>query len=147
MKVTFHLAEKFVDPFISINAQRESPSLLKLSVAIDRLVNQTTIVGYVENHETTIPLYRILRFYTQDKHVVCETLEGQYQVHRRLYQIRELVEQQDFIAISNAEIINRTAIESFSLTRGGSYSINLTNDTIVYPSRRYLKRIKEALLK
>lgn len=147
MKVIFNLAEKFAQPFISINAQRQDEDLITLSIAIDRLVNRMTIIGNDGNEQTVIPLYKVIRFYTRDKSVVCETSERVFRITERLYELREQLSDFDFIAISNSEIVNQTAIASFSLSKTGQYHINLTTGAVAYPSRRYLKQIKEAILK
>lgn len=147
MDVLFNLAQKFVTPSISINAQKESRELIQLSIEIDRLVNKMTIVGYQDNRQIVVPFYRIIRFYTQDKHVVCETTAGTYRVRQRMYELRTRLSEATFISVSNAEIINKSAIESFSLTGSGSYQINLTTGASTYTSRRYVKQIKEAFSK
>ncbi|MTV82258.1 LytTR family DNA-binding domain-containing protein [Secundilactobacillus folii] len=147
MNVIFNLAEKFAKPFISINAQKESRELVALSVAIDRVVNQLTIIGYADGKQTVIPFYQITRFYTQGKHVVCETGDGAYKIHERMYELRERLAGTDLIPVSNAEIVNKTVIKSFQLTKSGSYQINLTNGDTTFSSRRFVKYIREAFLK
>ena len=147
MDVIFNLAEKFVKPFISINAQKENRELVQLSVEIDQLVNNMTIIGCQNERQIVVPFYQIIRFYTQDKHVVCETVAGTYQVRQRMYELREQLSESTFIAVSNAEIVNKTAIKSFSLTNSGSYQIHLTTGATTYTSRRYVHHIKETFLK
>lgn len=147
MDIMFNLAKKFVTPSISINAQKESRELIQLSVEIDRLVNKMTVIGYQDNRRIVVPFYRIIRFYTQGKHVVCETTTGTYRVRQRMYELRTQLSDSMFISVSNAEIVNKSAIQSFSLTNSGSYQINLTTGASTYTSRRYVKQIKEAFLK
>lgn len=147
MQVFFNIAKKFATPSISINTQKESQELVHLSVEIDRLVNKMTIIGYQDNRQIVVPFYRIIRFYTKDKHVVCETITGTYRVRQRMYELRTQLSKSTFISVSNAEIVNRSAIQSFSLTSSGSYQINLTTGDSTYTSRRYVREIKEAFLK
>lgn len=147
MEIIFQLAEKFVKPFISINAQNASPDLIQLSVALDRVVNQLTFIGYGADEQVVVPFYQVIRLYTEQHRVVCETSNGIYQIHARMYELRDQVRDTDLLPVSNAEIVNQSLIKSFALTKSGSFVIHLTNGETVYSSRRYVKTIKEALLK
>ncbi|MCI1987338.1 MAG: LytTR family transcriptional regulator [Lactobacillus sp.] len=146
MKIYFDLAAQFLNPAISIQAQAKSPQLLQLAKTIDRVVNQDVLTGIKGEQHVRIAMYQVIRFYTQNKNVVCETTEGTYRIRARIYQLRERLPQQDFIAISSSEILRIAAIKAFSLTKGGEFAVDLTNGAKAYASRRYIKQIKEALL-
>ena len=113
---------------------------------IDRVVNKDVLTGTNGNKNTIIALYQVIRFYTENKNVVCETTNGTYRIRKRIYQLREQLSQQDFIAISSSEIVRIAVIETFSLSARGEFIVQLTNGEQAYASRRYIKQIKEALL-
>lgn len=147
MNILFNIAQRFAEPIITINAQEKTPDLLTLAISIDRLVNQTTLIGYHQEQRIVVPLYKVIRFYTQSKGVMCETADGVYRMRERLYELRDRLSESSFIAISNSEIVSKTAIESFSLTKQGSYQVHLVTGDTTYTSRRYVKHIREAFLK
>lgn len=147
MNILFNIAQRFTEPMITINASEKTPDLVTLAVSIDRLVNQTTLIGYQQEQRIVVLLYRVIRFYTQSKVVMCETVDGVYRMRERLYELRDRLSGVSFIAISSSEIVSKTAIESFSLTKQGSYQIHLITGDATYTSRRYMKNIREAFLK
>ena len=147
MNILFNIAQRFTEPMITINASEKTPDLVTLAVSIDRLVNQTTLIGYQQEQRIVVPLYRVIRFYTQSKVVMCETADGVYRMRERLYELRDRLSGVSFIAISSSEIVSKMAIESFSLTKQGSYQIHLITGDATYTSRRYMKNIREAFLK
>lgn len=87
----------------------------------------------------------ILRFYAEDKGVRAQTEAGAYTVRERLYELEELLDPRTFVRISHSEIINLHKITGLDLKLSGTIKMTLTGGTACYVSRRYVKKIKQAL--
>ncbi len=86
----------------------------------------------------------ISRIYIENRQVLAETIQGEYHLGLRLYQVLEKLPSY-FIKISQSEIVNLKEIERFNITPNGLVEIHLKNKETTYSSRRYLKAIKEKL--
>lgn len=88
---------------------------------------------------------RIYRICPADKKVFAITDQGEYTMRLRLYELEERLDANDFVRISNSEIINIHKVKSFDLSFTGTICVSFTNGPITYVSRRYVKKIKEIL--
>ena len=87
----------------------------------------------------------ILRLYGEDKAVRAQTADGAYTVPLRLYELEERLHPFRFARISHSEIVNLGKVRSLDLKLSGTVRLILTDGTVCYASRRYVKRIREAL--
>lgn len=87
----------------------------------------------------------ILRFYAEDKGVRAQTEAGAYTVRERLYELEEQLDPRTFVRISHSEIINLHKVTGLDLKLSGTIKMTLTGGTACYVSRRYVKKIKQAL--
>lgn len=87
----------------------------------------------------------ILRLYGEDKAVRAQTADGAYTVPLRLYELEERLRPFRFARISHSEIVNLGKVRSLDLKLSGTVRLILTDGTVCYASRRYVKRIREAL--
>ena len=91
-----------------------------------------TLLGFREGTAVPLAPESILRFYGEEKEVKVQTLDGTFTVRQRLYELEARLDRR-FVRISHSE----------SLT--GTIRMTLTGGTVTYVSRRYVKKIKEAL--
>ena len=87
----------------------------------------------------------IIRLYATNGKVYAETEDGEYQLRLRLYELEERLDKDDFVRISNSEIINLKRVKGFDLSYTGTICVSFQNDTVTYVSRRYIKKIKQVL--
>ena len=87
----------------------------------------------------------ILRLYGEDKAVRAQTADGAYTVPLRLYELEEQLRPLRFARISHSEIVNLGKVRSLDLKLSGTVRLTLTDGTVCYASRRYVKKIREAL--
>ncbi|POH21695.1 LytTR family DNA-binding domain-containing protein [Fructilactobacillus sanfranciscensis] len=146
MKVKFSIAKQFIEPFIQINAAQKSTELQQLAESIQKLTQEWLITGYQNRQQFVLSLPQIVRFYTENGAVICETdNQHHYRIKERIYFLHNQLPKEMFLQISSAEIVNINKIDYFSLSKAGRYQINLTNGTLTYASRRFVKTIKEDL--
>lgn len=89
----------------------------------------------------------ILRFYAEDKGVFAQLSNGQVCIVRsRLYELEEQLDAHTFVRISHSEIVNLKQVTALDLSLSGTIKMTLAGGTAVsYASRRYVKKIKQAL--
>ena len=87
----------------------------------------------------------VLRFFAEDKGVSCQTGKGVFSVRQRLYELEELLEGTRFVRVSNSEIVNLDRVAGLDLTLTGTIKMTLEGGAVCWVSRRYVKKIKQAL--
>lgn len=87
----------------------------------------------------------ILRFYAEDKGVKAQTGEDACTVRERLYELEERLDPRTFVRISHSEIVNLRKVTGLDLALSGTIKMTLAGGTVCWVSRRYVKKIKQAL--
>ena len=103
------------------------------------------IVGYLEERAKILDESYIVRVFSSNKKVFAKTHDIEYLLKIPLYEFLERVGQNQFIRISNTEIVNLKKIVEFDLSFTGTICIKLSNGDISYVSRRYVTQIKQIL--
>ncbi|MFT9005518.1 MAG: LytTR family DNA-binding domain-containing protein [Liquorilactobacillus hordei] len=147
MLIQFNFSEKFIDPFISINAKQKTEELNNLAFVIEKVVNEKILIGKHEDNYKSIYLHQIISIHTESKKIICETKDGNFSIKNRIYELSTLLPKQIFLQISSSEIVNITQIKEFSLSQTGVYQVNLLNGRKTYTSRRYAQAIRKEFLK
>lgn len=100
---------------------------------------------YTEREAVRVSRSMVLRFYAEDKGVLCQTGKGTFTVRRRLYELEEELAGTKFVRVSNSEIVNLDRVTGLDLTLAGTIKMTLEGGTVCWVSRRYVKKIKSAL--
>ncbi len=87
----------------------------------------------------------MIRIYLNSGKVVAVTDKGEYVLRLRLYEIENLLLTDQFIRISNSEIINLKKVNNFDLSFTGTICVKLSNGVTTYVSRRYIPKLKKIL--
>lgn len=87
----------------------------------------------------------LIRVYANAGKVFAVTDKGEYTIRLRLYEIEKRLNPNQFVRISNSEIINFKKVKNFDLSLTGTICVALTNGTTTYVSRRYVSKIKTIL--
>ncbi len=87
----------------------------------------------------------MIRIYLNSGKVVAVTDKGEYILRLRLYEIEKLLLTDQFIRISNSEIINLKKVNNFDLSFTGTICVKLSNGITTYVSRRYVPKLKKIL--
>lgn len=87
----------------------------------------------------------LIRIYASSGKVFAVTSNGEYPVRLRLYELEERLDANQFVRISNSEIINLKKVQNFDLSFTGTICVKLSDGTLTYVSRRYVSKIKKIL--
>ena len=144
MDVEIRIDPTLEQPKIVIHAPQETPELRRLAEQFASLT-LGPIQVWEEEHSYLLQQSDFLRFYTEGKGVCAQTLDKNYSVHLRLYELEEHLDPLRFVRISNSEIINLDAVTAVDLSLTGTICMTLDGRFTSYVSRRYVKKIKEVL--
>lgn len=140
---------------IKIDGNYKEPKIIilteKMSDEINLLVKKITedvpqmIAGFQDDQLKVLEQNEIFRIYTANNKVFANTSDGDYSLRLRLYELEERLEKNDFVRISNSEIINIRKVKAFDLSFTGTICVKLIDGTVTYVSRRYVPKIKQIL--
>lgn len=146
MKIEFNILHDLKLPFISLNVNEKNNNTNRVFNDIN-IINNTYEMILNDNQKIIKRyLYQINRFYTENKKVKCETIDGIYNINKRIYQLDDELPNNLFIKISSSEIISISTIKNLELTKNGTYKIILTNNDITFTSRRYVNKLRSIFL-
>lgn len=142
MKFNFYVNEN-KDEHIDFHIKKITPELQKIA---NQLQNCDLFIwGIDDKMITPLRFMDIIRLYTANNKVYSDTLNHkEYVIKYRLYQLDDILSD-DFIQISNSEIVNFKFIDHLELTLNNTIKIIFINHDYSYASRRYVKKIKKRL--
>ena len=104
-----------------------------------RLEGGGVLVGWQGGRAVPLAAEDILRCYGEEKGVKCQTPGGVYDLKERR------LDRHTFVRISHSEIISLRKITALDLSLTGTIRVTLEGGAVSYVSRRYVRKIKEAL--
>lgn len=144
MQIEIKIDDSYIEPKILIltAAMTEDVNLI-----LNKLSGNTpqVISGYKNEKIEVIEQEDLIRVYAGSGKVFAVTDKGEYTLRFRLYEIEERLNPNQFVRISNSEIINLKKVNNFDLSFTGTIRVELTNGTAAYVSRRYVSKIKKIL--
>ncbi len=119
----------------------------EINTLVKKLAGDTPqlIAGLQRDTLKILDQHDIFRIYAANGKVYAETKDGEYLLRLRLYELEERLDKNDFVRISNSEMINLKKVKGFDLSYTGTICVSFLNDTVTYVSRRYVKKIKQVL--
>lgn len=140
---------------IKIDASCSEPKVIILTDTMTEEVNSIVqklsdrnlpiISGTKDGKTKILEQDELLRIYAGGGKVFAETNYGEYLLRLRLYEAEDRLNPAQFVRISNSEIINLKKVKNFDLSFVGTISVEMTNGTTTYVSRRYVAKIKKLL--
>ena len=106
---------------------------------------KNSIIGYNKNELYILPIENVIMFYTENQKCYCKTNDEDYLIKKRLYELEEILNQNQFIRISNSYIVNVKYIKSFDLNYIGNIRVRLKNDDLLNVSKRRTSKILKFL--
>ena len=144
MQIEIKIDDSYAEPQIIIltAAMTEEVSMIlnKLSESAPQIIS-----GSNDGKIEVIDPEELIKVYANAGKVFAITGKGEYTVRFRLYEMEERLNPNQFVRISNSEIINLKKVRHFDLSFTGTICVQLENGTTTYVSRRYVSRIKKIL--
>ena len=122
-----------------------------LTSELQRVLNTLTvqgddiILGFKEDEVYLLNPLDLIRVYTEGKYVFAETMTDVYRLKLRIYELEEILNQKQFIRISQSEIINIRLVDKIDISYRSTLEITLKNGKVTFCSRRYVTKIKNIL--
>ena len=145
MKVKVQIDPALDEPEIILRAPGPAGEAEALAEKLRALALPRPFTVWLEREPVRVSRSAVLRFFAEDKGVFCQTDKGVYTVRQRLYELEEELEGTRFVRVSNSEIVNLDRVTALDLTLTGTIKMTLAGGTVCWVSRRYVKKIKQAL--
>lgn len=144
MKLEININKQEDNERIVIYAKNSTEKIQQIINEIEKILDDIKLYGKKGHDIYPLNCKKIFRFYSENKQIYAEDESNKYRVDQRLYEL-EAILPQEFIRISQSEIINIHHIKKLRQELNGFIKINFKNGVSTYSSRRYVKIIKEAL--
>lgn len=144
MQIEIKIDNSYTDPKIIVM----TASMTEEVHAIMKKLSENTpqiITGSKNDKIEVLEQTDLIRIYASSGKVFAVTDKGEYAVRLRLYELEERLDANQFVRISNSEIINLKKVQNFDLSFTGTICVKLSNGTLTYVSRRYVSKIKKIL--
>ncbi|MCI7552222.1 MAG: LytTR family DNA-binding domain-containing protein [Actinomycetaceae bacterium] len=112
------------------------------AIASKRHTNR--LVGTRNQEAIPLDFRTVSAVFTKDKSVYARTPSGDWRVKARLYEVENLLPHDQFVRISQSEIVNISAIDRLDLSISATISVHLKDGSRFFVARRHLKNFKTA---
>lgn len=140
---------------IKIDASYTEPKIIILTASmtddVSSIVKKLTddipqiITGSKDDKMEVLEQADLIRIYANAGKVFAVTDKGEYTLRLRLYELEDRLNANQFVRISNSEIINLKKVNHFDLSFTGTICVKLSSGTVTYVSRRYVSKLKKIL--
>ena len=144
MRVDFYPDKNLDETRIIVQAPSRTSEIDDLMSMISKL-SVFQIQGFSDGAMTILRSDSIIRIYAKDKKVFADTDRGMFLIKNTLYQLEEELPN-NFVRISNSEIVNTDKIIRLDMNLVGTIGIHLEGDIRSNVSRRYVSKVKEVLM-
>lgn len=144
MQVEIKIDSSYIDPKVIIltaSMTEEVRNILK-KILDD---NSQIISGRKDEKIEILEQSDLIRIYANAGKVFAVTNKGEYILRLRLYEVESRLPSNQFVRISNSEIINLKKVNTFDLSFTGTICVKLSNGITTYVSRRYVQKLKKIL--
>lgn len=144
LRVVLNVNKDESDERVEVYARDMTDTLEEMIRLAERSGNHHTLFGKKGDDIFPLQINDIVRIYIEDKVVYAEIGMERFRIEGRIYELEERLPA-DFIRISQSEIVHTKFLQKLKLELTGFIQITLKNGVTTYSSRRYVKKIKEAL--
>lgn len=144
MHVEVKIDENCTDPKIIIVTDKMTDEIGTLVQSLSASY-PNVIAGFSGDEVRLLEESEIVRIFAVKQKVYAQTVNREYILRPRLYELEERLDKRLFVRISNSEIVNLKKIVRLDLSMSGTICVELNNQTTTYVSRRYVTKIKQAL--
>lgn len=146
IKVHTNISDEFDDIEVIINAPALTNEVQIITNNVTRMSSEINeIIGYKGNEIFLLPINEVFYIYSEEKNNFCKTDKGIFRIKQKLYELEEILPQNDFIRISNSKIVNLKYVECFDTSLIGSIIVKFKDGSYDYVSRRRVSQIMKFL--
>ena len=145
MKVEIQIDPSLDEPVAVLRSPGPTEEIEALAARLRGEAVPQPFTVYREREAARVSRSMVLRFYAEDKGVLCQTEQGTFTVRQRLYELEQALAGTRFVRVSNSEIVNLDRVTGLDLTLAGTIKMTLEGGTVCWVSRRYVKKIRSAL--
>ncbi|MCA0988635.1 LytTR family DNA-binding domain-containing protein [Guptibacillus algicola] len=144
MKVLLDVDRKYEETSVTIHCGEMDDSIKDI---LDYLNEKKTdfLVGKKGEEQHIIKPKDVHYFHSEGDTVIATTLQGDFKVKEKLYELEELLPSHTFIRLSKSVLANLYKISHFEPSFNGTLSVNFQSGGKEYASRHYVGKIKEVL--
>lgn len=128
-------------PKLIIETAEMTPEISQLLAYVKEGTPRLLLGELADGRTEVLKAEEISHIYTGNKQVYAKAKGNQYRIKKTLSELDSQLGQ-DFLRISQSEIINIQYIDSLDLSFSGTVCMTLRDGDVVYCSRRYVKIIK-----
>ncbi len=139
MKIEFRKEPGAAEVRVLVTAPERTPEVEAL---LERIAPPPAIAAYDDRGEVLLRPEEIIRIYTEGRRVRVDSDRGSYLLRSRLYELEEKLGGEDFVRISNSEIVAKGRILGLDYSLTGTIRLTLRGGIETYVSRRYVAKIK-----
>lgn len=144
MKLEINIDPQIKETLVKIYAKSMNKDIVLIQNLLESYSYQR-IMGFKEEEISLLESSEIIRFFTNDKKVFAQTIDDEYVIHLRMYDLEERFRSSTFIRISQGELINLDYVKRLDLSYKGTIAVEFKTGDVSYVSRRSLKAFKKAL--
>lgn len=144
MQVEIKIDSSYIDPKVIILTASMTEDVSNIVKKLSEDASQI-ISGHKDEKIEILEQTDLIRIYANSGKVFAVTNKGEYILRLRLYEIENRLPSNQFIRISNSEIINLKKVNNFDLSFTGTICVKLSNGITTYVSRRYVPKLKKIL--
>lgn len=144
MQVEIKIDRSYPEPKIIILTASMTEDVRSIVKRLSEDVPQI-LSGYKGEKLEILEQADLIRIYANSGKVFAATNKGEYILRLRLYELEKRLPANQFIRISNSEIINLKKVNNFDLSFTGTICVKLSNGITTYVSRRYVPKLKKIL--
>lgn len=144
MKLELRLERNCEEVMVLITAKEMDKEVNDI---INKLENspRKALIGFMESEAVILEYDDIVRIYTSNNKIIAETKDGNYKLRQRIYECEDKLDRNQFVRISQSELINLNMVRKFDFSITGTIHVILKNDVSTFVSRRYVSTIKKVL--
>ncbi|MGG0741633.1 LytTR family DNA-binding domain-containing protein [Niallia taxi] len=142
MEIEVKIDSAYKEPKVIIITDKITNEVKSL---MDKISENKKLTVFSEEEAIIVEADEIIRIYSENKKVYVQTNHSIYSIRMRLYELEEKLILNQFIRISQSELINRNQIVSMDISLTGTIGVLLKNDIKTFASRRYVSKIKKQL--
>lgn len=145
MQVRAVISEKYQAIELHVCNKEANEEVRNLVEELSGFVNHGLVVQAENGDKTMLSEKDVVSFFSEGQRVYARTIGASYVVPRKLYELENELDKNQFIRISKSEIINLKRIQKLDMSLAGTIRVIMKDGSEAYTSRRNVVKLKKAL--